>query len=61
MSRRRGRLAALPPLPAGEEWCADLPCGARARVSYDGDIMDHERVVVWPSRRVEDGELLDPH
>ncbi|CAK0883464.1 unnamed protein product, partial [Prorocentrum cordatum] len=43
------------------EWCADLPSGVRARVSYDGDIMDHERVVVWPSRRVEDGELVDPH
>ncbi|CAK0882062.1 unnamed protein product, partial [Prorocentrum cordatum] len=41
-------------------WVSLADSGARARVSYDGDIMDHGRVVVWPSRRVEDGELVDP-
>ncbi|CAK0863060.1 unnamed protein product, partial [Prorocentrum cordatum] len=43
------------------EWCADLPCGARANVSYLGDLVDHERVVVWPSRREEGGEVVDSH
>ncbi|CAK0789367.1 unnamed protein product [Prorocentrum cordatum] len=61
MLGRRGRRAPLPPLPAGEAWCADLPCGARAKVSYLGDLVDHERVVVWPSRREEDGEVVDSH
>ncbi|CAK0854189.1 unnamed protein product [Prorocentrum cordatum] len=44
-----------------EEWCADLPCGARARVSYLGDLVDHERVVVSPSRREKEGEMVDSH
>ncbi|CAK0882305.1 unnamed protein product [Prorocentrum cordatum] len=49
------------PTPTGEEWCADLPRGALARVSYDDDVRDLERVVVWPSRRGEAVERVGLH
>ena len=42
---------ALPPLPAAAGWSFDLPVGALIKVSYVDEVMDHERVCVWPSRR----------
>ncbi|CAK0850742.1 unnamed protein product, partial [Prorocentrum cordatum] len=35
------------------EWCADLAVGTLVRVSYAGETMDHTRVVLWPSRRMD--------
>ena len=43
----------LPPLAAEGAWCADLAVGALVRVSYTGEAMDHTRVVLWPSRRLD--------
>ncbi|CAK0824695.1 unnamed protein product, partial [Prorocentrum cordatum] len=34
-------------------WCADLAVGTLVRVSYTGETMDHTRVVLWPSRRLD--------
>ncbi|CAK0866856.1 unnamed protein product [Prorocentrum cordatum] len=43
----------LRPLAAEGEWCADLAVGTLVRVSYTGETMDHTRVVLWPSRRLD--------
>ncbi|CAK0899857.1 unnamed protein product [Prorocentrum cordatum] len=50
---RLGWGSAAPLRAAGGEWCADLAVGTLVRVSYTGETIDHTRVVLWPSRRLD--------
>ncbi|CAK0867094.1 unnamed protein product [Prorocentrum cordatum] len=67
LALRQSIISGVPPCPAVSlacppanltcppqgEWCADLAVGTLVRVSYTGETMDHTRVVLWPSRRLD--------
>ena len=51
MAGRRGRLL---PSPVVAGWYDELLAGTMVRVSFTGEEMDHDRLLLWPSRRISE-------